>query len=378
MTLPLYKQVYNDLKKSIEDSVYPVDTQLPTDSELTQKYGVSKITIKNAMEMLKKDNLISRKPRKGTFVINSSSPKVTNQTNEKTVTIGVIITDFNEYFGNELLKSMMMHNAETINCILKLSKGDPKKEEALINQLISQGVDGLVLLPASSDYFSSKLLELISSDFPLVLVDRMMDQIPACNVSIDNKAAAYDLTKHLIDSGHKNIGIITANKKLSTNEDRVEGFINAHLKYNISITQSQILGNMQSMAPERNTTPDQDVMKIKKFLKDNPNITALFAGEYAIALLIKQAIEEMGHPITDDYSVVCFDHSPLDMFEKNQFIFDHIHQDQYTIGKETMKLIIEKINKPALIKKVSIPHKLKLGNSVKKIADSKRAEDSNE
>lgn len=367
MTLPLYKEIYNDLKKSIENSVYPVATQLPTDSQLTEKYGVSKITIKKAMDLLKKDNLISRKPRKGTFVISRSTSGTQESTQNKIVTIGVIITDFNEYFGNELLKSMIDHNHETINCIIKISKGDSEKEETLINQLISQGVDGLVLIPASSDYFSSKLLELISSNFPLVLVDRMMDQIPACNVSIDNKSAAYDLTKHLIDSGHRQIGIITANKKLSTNEDRVEGFINAHLKYNLSINQSQLLDNMQSMAPESNRKPEEDVKIIKDFLINNPNLTALFAGEYAIALLIKQAIEEMGYSIADDYSIACFDHSPVDLFEKNQFIFDHIHQDQFSMGKQTMDLIIEKIDNPTLIKKVSIPHRLNLGNSVKKI-----------
>lgn len=366
MTLPLYRSIYNDLKKSIQESVYPIGTQLPTDSELTKKYGVSNITIKKAMDLLKKDQLISRKPRKGTFVISSSEPVKRGNTEERIVTIGVIITDFNEYFGNNLVKSMFDHKTESINCILKISKGDPDKEEELIDQLISQGVDGLILIPALSDYFSSKLLELISSKFPLVLVDRMMAQIPTCNVSIDNKTAAFDLTEHLFDSGHEKIGIITANKKLSTNEDRIEGAIAAHLNNNLSITQSQILNNMQSMAPERKIHPEEDVKIIKAYLNNNPELTALFAGEYAIALLIKQAVEEMGKHINEDYSVVCFDHSPIDLFEKHQFVFDHIYQDEVRIGKETIDLILEKIEDPTLIKKVTVPHKLNLGNSVKK------------
>lgn len=367
MTVPLYKAIYDDLKKSIHDSVYPIGTQLPTDSELTKKYGVSNITIKKAMDLLKKDNLISRKPRKGTFVIDSSDLVIKENMEKKIVTIGVIVTDFNEYFGNNLLRSLFTHHTDTINCILKISKGDPKKEEELITQMISNGVDGLILIPASSDYFSSKLLELISANFPLVLVDRMMDQIPACNVSIDNKSAAYDLTEHLFQSGHKKIGILTANKKLSTNENRVEGFITAHINNNLSISQSQILNTMQSMAPERKISPEEDVKKIKAFLLENPDITALLAGEYAVALLIKQAIEEMGYHINSDYSVVCFDHAPIDLFEKNQFIFDHISQDEVLIGKKAIDLIIEKLKNPSLIKKVIVPHKLVLGMSVKKI-----------
>lgn len=365
MSIPLYKEVYIDIKNAIKDSVYPIGTKLPTDSELTKKYGVSNITIKKAMDMLKKDNLIERKPRTGTTVIRDTDLNVQVEADKKVITLGVVVSDFNEYFGNNLIKSIVTHSSDKVNCILKFSKGDPQKEGLLINKLLDYGVDGIILIPASSDYFSSKLLELISSNFPLVLVDRIMDKLPTCNVTIDNKAAATDLTHHLIESGHEKIGIITANKKLSTNEERIEGAINAHISRNIPISRSQILCSMESMAPERHVSPEEDVRKIKDFLQRNPDLTALLAGEYAAALLVKQAVEEMGASITDDYSVVCFDHSSIDLFKKNQFVFDHIHQDEIAIGEEAVNLIIEKIRNPDIIKKIIVPHILIKGISVK-------------
>lgn len=365
MSIPLYKEVYIDIKKAIQDSLYPIGTKLPTDSELTKKYGVSNITIKKAMDLLKKDNLIERKPRTGTIVIRNIDINEKAKSGKEFITLGVVVSDFNEYFGNNLIKSIITHSSDTVNCILKFSKGDPKKEGVLINELLEYGVNGIILIPASSDYFSSKLLELISSNFPLVLVDRIMDKLPTCNVTIDNKAAATDLTHHLIDSGHKKIGIITANKKLSTNEERIEGAINAHISRDVQISRSQILSNMESMAPERIVSPEEDVRKIKVFLQNNPDLTAVLAGEYAVALLVKQAIEELGLNITDDYSIVCFDHSSIDLFKKNQFVFDHIHQDEIAIGKEAVNLIVEKVKHPDIIKKIIVPHKLIKGASVK-------------
>lgn len=367
MSTPLYKSIYKDLREEILDSVYPIGAKLPKDSELSIRFGVSSITIKNAMDLLKKDNLIERKPRTGTIVI--SNKREGNKEKPGVITVGVIVSDFNEYFGNTLIKSLISHKNQEVNCIIKCSKGDSNQEETLINQLLSYGVNGIILIPASSDYFSSKILELISTNFPLVLVDRTMDQLPTCNVGIDNISASYDLTKHLIDSGHTKIGIITANKKLSTNDDRIKGAINAHINNDLSISQSQILNNMESMAPERLISPEEDVKKIKVFLKKNTHLTSLLAGEYAVALLVKQAIEELGYNIKSDYSVVCFDHTSIDMFEKNQFVFDHIYQDEVSIGEKAIDLVFEKIKDPTLIKKVTVPHKLIKGNSVKVLSE---------
>lgn len=364
MNLPLYKYVYNDLKKSIQDSLYPVGAKLPTDSELTEKYGVSNITIKKAMDLLKEEQLVSRKPRKGTYVINTDKEKNSSEPLNKTINIGVILTDFNEYFGNNMLKSMLKQQPERVNCIIKISNGESKREEKLITQLIDDGVDGIILIPSSSQYFSSKLMELISSNYPLVLVDRMIHRIPTCNVTIDNKSAASDSIEYLFSKGHSKIGIITACRKLSTNNDRIEGAISAHIQNNTLLNQSQILDNMKSMTPNSKIKPDEDVKKIKSFILENPNISAIFAGEYAIALLVKQAINELGYKVGKDFSVVCFDHAPIDLFKKNQFVFDHISQDENKIGEAAVSLIIEKLNNPNLIKTIKVKHQLISGESV--------------
>lgn len=69
--LPLYQQLAEDLRRKIREGVYPEGGQLPTESELSAEYDVSRITVRNAIKLLMEDKLVSSKQGKGTFVSSS-------------------------------------------------------------------------------------------------------------------------------------------------------------------------------------------------------------------------------------------------------------------------------------------------------------------
>lgn len=65
----LYLEVADKLKEDIFSGKYPVGTMLPTESELEEEFGVSKITIRKAIELLAADEYLEKKSGKGTTVI---------------------------------------------------------------------------------------------------------------------------------------------------------------------------------------------------------------------------------------------------------------------------------------------------------------------
>ena len=65
---PLYQQIYDDIKSDIESGVYQVDDKIPSETELSEKYNVSRITVRRAIEDLCADNLLTKKQGRGTFV----------------------------------------------------------------------------------------------------------------------------------------------------------------------------------------------------------------------------------------------------------------------------------------------------------------------
>jgi GntR family transcriptional regulator len=66
--VPLYEQAANALREDMRKGVFHSGNRLPTESDLAEKYGISRITIRHAIDKLVKEGLVERKQGKGTFV----------------------------------------------------------------------------------------------------------------------------------------------------------------------------------------------------------------------------------------------------------------------------------------------------------------------
>ncbi len=365
---PLYFSIYTNLKNKILSKEYALQEVLPNEKELAEHYDVSTITIKKAMQLLKEDGLIIRKPRKGTIVVSQSLSTKTQAeglNDTPTPVFGLIITNFTDFFGSQILRTII--NQPKIDFIVRISYGNNKLEDEIIEEMLSIGINGLIILPSSSEYISPILLELTSRDFPIVVIDRLMDKLPICSVKTDSLSAAKDLTAYLINHGHKRIGLITSSSHVTTIDERISGFIAAHLDRDLRINQSQILSAIDSVIPDSKTPVENDIERIIRFLKENPDLTAISTTEYNIALLAKSAISRLGLRIPDDVSLVCFDHPALNIFDTESDIITHVEQNQTMIGENAIQLLLQKKADPTFIEKQSLSYKIIEGNSVRKI-----------
>lgn len=77
-SLPLYYKVYNILRNKIEEEEYEKGELLPTEPELQKQFGVSRVTVRKALEMLANEGFIMAKQGKGTVVLD---PKTTQKLN---------------------------------------------------------------------------------------------------------------------------------------------------------------------------------------------------------------------------------------------------------------------------------------------------------
>jgi GntR family transcriptional regulator len=66
--VPLYQQLANRIRGSIECGEYEKGTQIPTEAILSQQYGISRVTVRNAIEELTEEGILIRRQGKGTFV----------------------------------------------------------------------------------------------------------------------------------------------------------------------------------------------------------------------------------------------------------------------------------------------------------------------
>lgn len=336
---PIYLQIYKSIKKSIETGAYGVGDRIPSEKELAKKWDVSSITPRRALEMLRNEGYIIRQAGRGTFVKEKATKS--EPTSHKAPMIGIIFTDFDESFGIGLLNGIEKSAEGRVDFLFRRSFGDFKREEKIIQDFLRLGVDGFIILPSHATHFNSAILELVVDDVPLVLIDRYLKGLGTTAVGTNNLKAAITGTNYLFDLNHKHITVLSTPPSYAVVvEDRLDGIVKAaeqrgeEQKNNITI-----IDHITSTLPNSFIEPNisQDIDLIEKHLHENPQTTAIFAIEYNIALLAKQAIKNLNLSCPDDVSVICFD-SPG--FKPGAFTFTHLIQDQEKIGEAAVEEIL--------------------------------------
>lgn len=359
MKIPLYKEIYNNLKKEIYNDVYKPGDKLPSDSELANKFNVSKITITSAMNQLKEDGLISRAPKRGTYVLERNK-KLKERNPKRKTKIGLLVPNFNDLFGSEFLQTFIALAQKKYQISFHLSNSDQALENKLIEDFLLEDIEGLVLIPSFSDTVSPTILKLISQNFPIIVVDRSLSDLPVCSVMTNNQKSAEALTNVLLQSGHLNIAMITTKMPLSSISERTEGFIKAHMHAAMPLGKDCIfyLGYKKEL--------NIHIREIKNFLVCHPKITGVVCEEYYIAYCVKEAMRELNITAPNDLSVVCFDYPTMFYQNPPQFL-THIKQNEKELAEETFKMLNYKFSNKNDFKKILVDGQLIFGSSVRQI-----------
>lgn len=366
---PLYLKIYQTLLEDIKAGKYKDGRRLPSEKELAEKYKVSRITSKKALEILVSNGYITRTPGKGSYVReidkkNIDKAKERLESKSNCILIGLVIPDFSHSYGMKLLMSLQneafKNNSFIVPCF---SYGKQELEEKAIYELIDLGVDGMIIMPVHGENYNPKLLRLVLDKFPIVLIDRYLKGIPAAFVGYDNFNAAKKATDYLLDLGHRNISFLSPPmSNTSTIEDRKDGFFRSHIERGIAIDEKIWATNLISTIPRTkekvNFITDIDI--IKRIIVNNHEITSFFAIEYDIALIALEAVKSLGKKVPEDISIVCFD-GPNTHFEDN--FFTHIHQREEKMGVEAIKLLIKQLENNCNCDKIIIDSDLVVGDS---------------
>lgn len=372
----LYKRIYNTVVEKIINNEYAEGDKLPTESELAQQYDVSRITSKKALDQLAQAGYIKRIQGKGSYVLKVDDVKLTNTVDlnnakpignsENHLLIGIVMSDFNSNYGLEIL-SGMERELEKNNSfmIIKRSYDDQIIEKKVVEELLSIGVDGLIIIPVHGEFYNPTILKLILEGFPVVVVDRQLTGIPASFVGTNNACAAKNAVDYLFRQGYRNIAFVSASLKNTPLKDRVEGIKISHSENGVVWDESKMwITDVGSYVHGENTeAKEQKFKELVDKIKENPEITCFFALEYGIANFIKKALVQLGKRIPEDASILCFDEPKS---YTGDSYFTHIRQDEENMGRWAIKVIIEQLTKDQKNgKKMILDTRLIIGETTK-------------
>jgi DNA-binding LacI/PurR family transcriptional regulator len=359
MNAPLYGKIIAQLLDDLASGKLTAGERLPTEQELAESFGVSRITSKRALDILAQAGVIQRSRGRGSFVA-QTLPNLDEVRGELHINkidsgpreaIGLIVPDFSEVFGLAIIYAVEEACAKLgYHLILRRTYGEQRLEEEAIRNLQQFGVSGLIVFPVHGEHYNPALLRAVLGDFPVVLIDRYLSGIRAPSVIIENDKAAEKLTDYLLNLGHRDISFISPPvERTSTLEQRLAGFHAALSKRGIRPNPAHSLNKLYSSLPTHFKPLDilYDQETIKAFLQGVPEVTAFVVVEYNLALALTQTLLLLGKNVPEDYSIVCFD-SPEIPLEVPRFT--HIRQDQTGMGTKAVEIVKALIEKqtPAL------------------------------
>ncbi|TDE92683.1 GntR family transcriptional regulator [Occultella glacieicola] len=358
----LYARVFASLQGRIESGAIAVGERLPTQSQLAEEFGVSTITIKHALDLLDRDGYIKRRPRLGSEVISRTAGPSPDRRSTTLPTIGCVLTSFDDSFGTRVLWGILDASLGRANVVLGRTEGFHDREQGLLAQYRDLGVDGLILQPGSSEWIAPAILDLVSAQLPLVILDRNLDGLPVSTVCSDNVASGRAAAEHLFGLGHRNIGLITSSGTVSTLDDRHRGFVYAHAEHGLAFSSVHEYRKVSSVVPDHEVSVADDLASLKEFLTANSQLTGFVASEHAVGLLLVRALRELELEVPRDVSVVSFD-APQHVFDDEVRRFTHIDQHEHALGEATLESVLAQLTERGRVAKQVLPTELVVGET---------------
>jgi LacI family transcriptional regulator len=249
----------------------------------------------------------------------------------KTATIGLVLEDVSNPFSSALHRAIEDRARERGVLLFTGScDEDSDRERELIGTFRARRVDGIVVVPASSDH--RYLLPEQRARTPLVFVDRPPRFINADSVISDNVGGAERAVLHLGASGHRRIAFLGDALEIQTAADRLRG-------YNLGLA---ALGVSEDSTIVRTGLRNVDAAAgaATELLRAASPPTALFTAQNLVTIGALHALRELG--LEHETAVVGFDDVELaDLLEPAVTV---VAQDPAAMGRAAADLLFRRLD----------------------------------
>jgi len=339
---PLYEQIQRDLIEKLQDGTYRDGDRIPSEKEIAEQYGVSRITAVKALTELSLNGYIRRVQGKGSFA-NSLDKHLRTSALQLNVgvapsagprRVGVMIPEHFDYHSGSIIQSLtqdLFFPEYFVQLFITRQEG---MEEYALEYAVDNGFAGVILFPVDCEYYSDTILRMHLNKFPLVLIDRSFPGIQSSSVSSDNEAGCRLALEHLLALGHKHIAFVAD----CTFKEQITS-----IRYNSYV--KVLTDNHLRVHPYesfcRHGSSAEDYADFLRAVRQRRITAAVVSNSHAARRLYEFCLRN-DLSVPDDLSIVCFDlpyayHSGTDDF------FTYVEQGSREIGHVAAKLLREAI-----------------------------------
>lgn len=255
--------------------------------------------------------------------------------NKKTKTIGIIIPEIVHHFFATVISGVEnVANEHGYNVIVCLSDESFDKEVINMEMLANGSIDGFIMSLSKETQLKKDfhhITEVINQGMPVVMFDRVTNDIHCDKVIIDDNLAAFQAVQTLIDKGMKKIALITTVDYVSVGKLRTDGYLKA-LKTNDIKVDDQIILKIEDI--------DNCEGLIENLIK-NQKIDAVFAVNELFAVTAIKSALKLGLTIPEDIAVIGFTDGIISKYSSPSITT--VSQNGIKMGGKAAKMLIDRL-----------------------------------
>ncbi len=255
--------------------------------------------------------------------------------NKRTKNIGVIIPDIVHHFFTTVFRGIENYaNGRGYNVIVCVSDESFDKEVINMEMLANGSIDGFIMALSAETQLKgdfNHLKEVTEQGIPLVLFDRVTDEVSCDKVIINDQEAAYNAVVKLINSGKKRIALFTTEKYLNVSTKRADGYHQALREYNLVPDDDLILELPYQFEDERKS---EEFFDTKKF-------DGLLCVNEIFAVRALRLAQRKGIKVPEDLAIIGFTDGILSKLSSPGLTA--IAQHGIRMGEIAARMLIDKV-----------------------------------
>ncbi|MCC6800110.1 MAG: GntR family transcriptional regulator [Anaerolineae bacterium] len=337
-SLPLHRQLLNELRHAILSGELQPHDQLPGEIELVEQLGVSRATIRRAWQDALEEELIYRVTGKGTYVAAAQPARASRQV------VGFLIPGFHSPFDSYLLiGAESVLRAQGYGLLFACTERNVDEENRIVREMCRDAVAGILLWPALGNSKQRALAE-PHCNIPAVLMDRPIPGLPLPCVSSNNHRGGLQAMHHLLKLGHTQIAFLTSpHLDLWTIAERFRAYEDAMRSAGLAPREPIIIDSRDELNSYAEygsylAAYHDEIEAVARLLAQPDRPTAIFAMNDLMAFIIVRAAALAGLHVPRDLSIAGFDN--LALAEHIDPSLTTVAQDPISIGREAARRLL--------------------------------------
>lgn len=217
-------------------------------------------------------------------------------------TIAYLVLDTSNPFFNDVARGIEeVARTNGLTLFLCNSDQDAQREDEYLEQLAQLRVRGVLI--TAMDYSNPRLSGLRDQGVPVVLVDRAPDTAQDwCTVGVDDVAGGQLAISHLVEAGHRRLGLIGGPADIPQVADRHTGALNAMAAAGLD-PESLVWIKTDALTIADGRRAGERLLGLPKRLRP----TGVFCANDLLALGLLQHLSQHGVRVPDDVAIVGYD-----------------------------------------------------------------------